>query len=58
MMPVPTVAGETGGVEAEHGADLAGAKPGNQLLEARGERKNPGRSGSYPPFELDSQTPV
>src|SRR5277367_1934957 len=35
MMPVPTVAGETGGVEAKHGADLAGAKPGDQLLEAR-----------------------
>jgi hypothetical protein len=25
MMPVPAVAGETGGIEAKHGADLAGA---------------------------------
>jgi len=31
MMPVPTVAGETGGVEAKHGANLAGAN----LTEAR-----------------------
>src|SRR5580692_180836 len=35
MMPVPTIAGETGGVEAKHGADLAGAEPSDQLLEAR-----------------------
>jgi hypothetical protein len=35
MMPVPAVAGETGCIEAEHGAHLAGAKPGDKLLEAR-----------------------
>ena len=33
-MPVPAIPGETGGVKAQHGADLAGAKPGDELLEA------------------------
>src|SRR6476469_9364214 len=44
MMPVPTVAGETRGVEAKHGANLAGAKPGDQLLEARARHGAAGRS--------------
>lgn len=35
MMPVPAVAGETGGIEAKHSADLAGAEPRDELLEAR-----------------------
>ena len=34
MMPVPTVAGETGGIGAKHSADLAGAEPGDEFLEA------------------------
>ena len=34
-MPVPAATGETGGVEAKHGADLTGAEPGDKLLEAR-----------------------
>ena len=33
-MPVPTVAGETGGIGAKHSADLAGAEPGDEFLEA------------------------
>ena len=35
MMPVPSVTGEAGGIEAKHSADLASAQPGNELLEAR-----------------------
>src|ERR1700761_5288770 len=34
MMPVPAVASETGCVEAQHGAHLAGATPGDKLLDA------------------------
>ena len=35
MVPVPAVAGETGGVEAQDGADFAGAEAGDEPLEAR-----------------------
>ena len=34
VMPVAPVAGEPGGVEAQHGPDLAGAEPGDEPLEA------------------------
>ena len=40
VMPVAAVAGEPGGVEAQHGADLAGAEPCHQPLEA-GPRHHP-----------------
>lgn len=33
-MPVATVAGEAGGIETKHGADLAGAQSGDETLEA------------------------
>ena len=33
-MPVPAVAGETGGIEANHNTDLTDAEPGDELLEA------------------------
>lgn len=33
-MPVPAVAGQPRGVEAEHRANLASAKRGDELLEA------------------------
>ena len=35
MMPVAAVAGEPRGIEAQHGADLSGAKPGDQTFKAR-----------------------
>src|SRR3954453_22269154 len=44
MMPVPPVAGETGGVEAQDGANLTGAEPGDQPLEARARHGSAGRS--------------
>jgi hypothetical protein len=34
-MPVTPIASELRGVEAQHGADLAGAEPCNQTFEAR-----------------------
>ena len=34
VMPVAAVAGEPRGIEAQHGADLAGAEPRDQPLEA------------------------
>src|ERR1700760_1937871 len=44
MMPVPAVAGEAGGVEAKHSADLAGTKPSDQLLEPRTRYGSAGRT--------------
>src|SRR4051794_12839039 len=44
MMPVPPVAGETGRIEAKHSADLAGAQPGDELLEARAGHSAAGRT--------------
>ena len=40
VMPVAAVAGETGGVEAQHGPDLPGTEPRHQPLEA-GPRHHP-----------------
>jgi hypothetical protein len=34
-MPIAAVPGEPRGVKAQNGADLAGAQPGNQLVESR-----------------------
>ena len=53
MMPIPAVAGETGGVEAEHGTDLAGAKPGDELLEARARHGAAGGSAEIVVDDLD-----
>ena len=53
MMPVPAIAGETGGIEAKHGADLAGAKPGNELLEARARHGAAGRTAEVVVDDLD-----
>ncbi len=53
MMPIPAVAGETGCVEAKHGADLAGAKPGNQLLEARARHGAAGGAAKIVVDDLD-----
>jgi hypothetical protein len=44
MMPVPAVAGETEGIEAKYGADLAGAKAGDELLEPRTRHGSVGRT--------------
>ena len=40
MMPVAAVAGEPGGVDAQHGPDVPGAQPGHQPLKA-GPRHHP-----------------
>src|SRR5271165_5753248 len=53
MMPVPAVAGEAGGVEAKHGADLAGAKPGDELLEARARHGAAGGAAEIVVDDLD-----
>src|SRR5579859_5048488 len=53
MMPVPAVAGETGCVEAEHGADIARAKPGNQLLETRARHGAAGGAAKIVVDDLD-----
>ena len=52
-MPVPAVASETRCVEAEDGADLAGAKPGNQLLEARARHRAAGGAAEIVVDDLD-----
>jgi hypothetical protein len=53
MMPVPAVAGEAGGVEAKHSADLAGAEPGDELLEARARYGAAGRTAEVVVDDLD-----
>src|SRR5689334_18343360 len=53
MMPVPAVAGETGGVETKHSADLASTKPGDQLLEARTRYGSAGRAAQIVVDDLD-----
>jgi hypothetical protein len=59
VMPVPAVAGETGGVEAKHGADLASAEPGDEPLEARARYGPTGGSAEVVIDELDiAETPT
>jgi hypothetical protein len=59
VMPVPAVAGETGGVEAKHGADLASAEPGDELLEARARYSPTGGSAEVVIDDLDiAETPT
>jgi hypothetical protein len=53
MMPVSAVASETGCVEAKHGANLAGAKPGNKLLEAWACHGAAGRTAEVVVDDLD-----
>jgi hypothetical protein len=53
MMPVSAIAGEAGGVEAKHGADLAGAEPGDELLEARACYGAAGRTAEVVVDDLD-----
>ncbi len=54
VMPVPAVSGETGGVEAKHGADLPGAEPGDELLEARACYGAAGRTAEVVVDDLDA----
>ena len=35
MMPVSTVTGKSGGIEAEYGTYLAGTKAGDELIKSR-----------------------
>src|ERR1700733_2880509 len=58
MMPVPAVAGETGGIEAKHGADLASAEPGNEFLEARARHGSAGRTAQVVVDDLDAAKSV
>ena len=53
MMPVPAVAGEAGRIEAKHGTDLAGAKPGDELLEAWTRHGSTGGSTEIVVNDLD-----
>ena len=53
MMPVPAIAGEAGGVKAKHGADLSGAEPGDELLEARACHGAAGRTAEIVVDDLD-----
>src|SRR5215213_2969365 len=59
MMPVPAVAGETGGVEAQHGADLTGAEAGDEPLEAGARHGSAGGSAEIVVDDLDiAKTPA
>ncbi len=53
MMPVPAVTGETGGVEAKYGTDLAGTEPGDELVEARARHGSAGRTAQIVVDDLD-----
>ena len=58
MMPVPAVAGETGGIEAKHSTDLAGAETGDELLEARTRHGSAGGAAEIVVDHLDlAKTP-
>ena len=52
-MPVPAVAGETGGVEAQDGADLTGAEAGDEPLEAGAGHGSAGGSAEIVVYDLD-----
>jgi hypothetical protein len=59
MVPVPAVAGETGGVEAHDGADFAGAEAGDEPLEARACYSAAGGSTEIVVYDLDlAKTPA
>jgi hypothetical protein len=53
MMPVSAIAGEAGGVEAKHGADVPGAEPGDEFLEARACHGAAGRTAEIVVDDLD-----
>jgi hypothetical protein len=53
MVPVPAVARETGGVEAQDGADFAGAEAGDEPLEARTSHSAAGGSTEIVVYDLD-----
>src|ERR1700678_779208 len=58
VMPVPAVAGETGGVEAKHGSAPASAEPGDELLEARARHGSACRTAQVVVDDLDVAKPV
>ena len=58
-MPVPAVAGETGGVEAQDGADFTGAEAGDEPLEARTGHSAAGGATEIVVYDLDiAKTPA
>ena len=58
-MPVSAVAGETGGVEAQDGANLTGAEAGNKPLEARARHGSAGGAAEIVVNDLDiAKTPA
>ena len=59
MMPVAAVAGEPGGVEAQHGPDFSGAKPCHQPLEAGPRHHSAGGAAEVVVDHLDiSEAPA
>ena len=58
MMPIPAIAGETGCVEAKNGANLAGAKSSDELLEARACHGAAGRTAKIVVDDVDITKPV
>src|SRR3954449_622102 len=59
MMPVPTVAGKTRGVEAQDGANLTGAEAGDKLLEPGARHGSAGGSAEIVVDDLDiAKTPA
>ena len=58
-MPVPAVAGETGGVETQDGANLTGAEVGDELLETGTRDGSAGGSTEIVVNDLDiAKTPA
>ena len=58
-MPVPTIAGETRGVETHDSADFTGAEAGNELLKAGARHGATGRSAKIVVDDLNiAKTPA
>jgi len=59
VVPVPAVTGETGGIEAQDGADFTGAEAGDEPLEARTCYSAAGGSTEIVVYDLDlAKTPA
>src|SRR6185437_1476454 len=59
MMPVPAVAGETGGVEAQDGTDLTGTEAGDEPLKSRARHGSAGGSAEIVIDDLNiTKTPA
>jgi hypothetical protein len=53
MVPIPAVPGQAGGVETEHGPNVAGTKPCDELLEAWSGHRAAGRTAKVVVDDFD-----